>query len=363
MANFEIIRIEKLKTMACVKRSALHTFREIPVENAIAELQSENTYRGENSAEGVCQAVHAEISVASNKDKQAVRCVEFFVSASPEQFEPGGKFHDRAAQDKYFGDALKWIKDKHGAEQVVCHAVHRDEKTPHLVVYAVPIVHVAEKIRKRSVGVKGGAVGERRLIDEVVPAHTELSCKAYYGKPDAFKKLQDEFHAAVGLKNGLDRGVSRAEGRKHKKTAVWYAEKEAGILARELALATGEQQLALDRKELAGKGEAVEVKAKALDGREAGLETRAKVLATGEQQLALDQKELVVRESSARVHEQEVKEMAGKALDVKARYSAQLHVLDAKLAELTPVQRQVHVQEVKTKIEAVKKGKGRGMGM
>lgn len=226
MGCFEIIRVEKLKTMACVKRSALHTFREIPVENAISEKMVENDFFDKKSADDVFQAVASRIATLDKKDKQAVRCVEFFISASPEQFEAGGCLHDREAQNRYFDDALNWIREKHGSENVVCHAVHRDEKTPHLVVYAVPVVKREAGTRKRSFVRKG--VG--RVTEDVpVPERTELGCKAFYGDPNSFKKLQDDFHAGVGRGHGLDRGVSRADARKHKKTAVWYAEEQAKL--------------------------------------------------------------------------------------------------------------------------------------
>ena len=225
MGCFEIIRVEKLKTMASVKRSALHTFREIPVENAISEKMAENDFFDKKS-DDVFQAVASRIATLDKKDKQAVRCVEFFISASPEQFEAGGCLHDREAQNRYFDDALNWIREKHGSENVVCHAVHRDEKSPHLVVYAVPVVKREAGTRKRSFVRKG--VG--RVTEDVpVPERTELGCKAFYGDPNSFKKLQDDFHAGVGRVHGLDRGVSRADARKHKKTAVWYAEEQARL--------------------------------------------------------------------------------------------------------------------------------------
>ncbi len=246
--NFEIIRVEKLKTLGSVKRSALHTFREIDCDNAISEKFDENKFVGAKDAEGVYQAVKTRIEELDKKDKQAVRCVEFFISASPEQFAPNGKFHDLAAQDRYFSDALKWVKDKHGAENVVCHAIHRDEKTPHMIVYAVPVTKREAHTRKRSVGVKGGG---RTLIEVPVPAQSELGCKAYYGDPKSFQKLQDDFHAGVGKPHGLDRGISRAEALKHKSPARWYAEQQALLDALALDISRREKEIEALRAKLA----------------------------------------------------------------------------------------------------------------
>ena len=40
---------------------------------------------------------------------------------------------------RIFDKAKKWLKDKHGSENVVGLSIHRDETTPHLVAYVVPI--------------------------------------------------------------------------------------------------------------------------------------------------------------------------------------------------------------------------------
>lgn len=314
MANFEIVRVEKLKTMACVKRSALHTFREIEVKNAVTEKFSDNHFELK-SAEEVYQAVRDRIEKIDKKDKQAVRCVEFFVGASPEVFEPGGRLETRQAQDKYFSDALEWIKEKHGSENVVCHAVHRDEKSPHLIVYVVPVEQVKEKIRKRSVGLKGGKVGERRLIEEVVPAHSELSCKAYYGNPNAFQKLQDNFHAAVGMENGLDRGISRVEGRNHKETSQWYEEqridienkkkalaaREAAVSGKEIELNQLAKKLVDDRNDLDHKNQRIldliQTRLDDLVARESAVENKNRELEKGLAKLADDRKTLEKQEA------------------------------------------------------------------
>jgi hypothetical protein len=240
MNKFEIFRVEKLKTMASVKKSGLHTFREIDVKNAVPERAKYNLHYGAKSADDLMTAVQKRIDTVTNVDKQAVRCLEYIVTASPEQFDPAGLLGGPRKND-YFNDALKFLREKHGAENVISVSVHMDEKSPHLVVYAVPIVQVQEKIRKRSVGQKGGG---RRLIEQVVPAHSELSCKAFYGEPKALGQLQDDFHAAVGAKHGLDRGISKVAGREHKKTAKYYAEKEE-------ELKQAEQELVKKKKALA----------------------------------------------------------------------------------------------------------------
>lgn len=300
MKKFQIVRIERLKSMSEVKRSGLHTFREIDTKNAISEKFSENEFVGAKDAEGVFQAVRTRIGDLDKKDKQACRCLEFFVSASPEQFLKGGLLHDPEKQKQYFAESLDFIKKKHGEDNVVFHAIHKDEKTPHMVVYAVPVVHREAKTRIRSVSVKkserGGPLDEgngRRTYTENLPARTELSAKAFYHCPAALALLQDEFHAGVSKAFGLDRGISRAEAQKHKKTWVYYAEKNAEIKA-------GFAALAADRAALAAEAEIFDVRLSEIRGQLAAIENskqmlRGESMALGEERRGLEteQKALV----------------------------------------------------------------------
>ena len=238
--GFQIIRVERLKTMGNVKSSALHTFREIPTENAISDKTAKNVIVGPKTADGVYQAVFERIAQLDKKDKQATRCLEFVVTASPEDFAEDGALSSRSVQMRYFQNSLDFLRKKHGRENVVCAAVHQDEKTPHMAVYVVPVVDREARQRKRSVNVKGGG---RTTIIEDVPAQAELSAKAYYHCPAALAQLQDDFHAGVSRSFGLERGVSRIKGLRHKRPAEWYAEQQTGLNVAANRLATREEDI------------------------------------------------------------------------------------------------------------------------
>lgn len=222
--GFEILRIAKLKNMGDVARSTKHTFRDFETPNAIPERLDLNKveWAWDNGlkispAEKVIQEVNRVCGLVDKRDKQAVPCIEYLVTASKETMQG----IDSTA---YLDDALKWIRAKHGADNVVCSVVHHDEQTPHLVAYVVPVAQIEEKVRKRSVNVKGAKLGfQRETIEQVVPAHTLLSAKHYFGGKDKLSKLQTEFHEAVGVKHGLERGISRTD-RRHIKPAEWYAQ-------------------------------------------------------------------------------------------------------------------------------------------
>lgn len=186
MANYAIIRIQKLKSASSVARSAMHALREQDTPNADPERTPDNTHLGAESVKEVMEAFRSRLPEKHRKD--AVLAVEYLITASPEAMN--GKA--RTAQDAYFSDALDWLKTKHGAENVVFSGVHRDESTPHMYAYVVP------------------RVGEK------------LNAKAFFGGAKALNALQTDFSQSVGVKHGFERGLERSKAR-HIPIREYYA--------------------------------------------------------------------------------------------------------------------------------------------
>lgn len=183
--NKAIIRVAKLKTIGNIAASGHHTFRTIPTPNADAERTALNVVYGSATTQDLLTAVRGRLPDKHRKD--AVLCLEYLVTASPEHF--GHDWRERKNYAlPYFSDALEWLKAKHGAENVVCANVQLDEKTPHMAVYVVPRVP------------EGG-----------------LSAKRFTGGKAVMVKLQTDFAEEVGKKYGLERGI---EGSKAKHTTV-----------------------------------------------------------------------------------------------------------------------------------------------
>lgn len=191
MSSFAILRTQKLKSAVAVNRSLKHAFRDQETPNANEDLRAENSaYFSQSRAEALEKyADRLPEKVRSN----AVHCIEYLVTASPEAMQ--GK--DREAQDAYFQDAIAWLQAKHGAENVIHAGIHRDETTPHLYAYVVPID-------------KKGA----------------LNCRAFLGGAKALSAMQSDFAASVGAKHSLERGL---EGSKAKHTTIqhYYAKLES----------------------------------------------------------------------------------------------------------------------------------------
>jgi hypothetical protein len=177
--GFAILRTQKLKSAVAVRRSMTHAFREQDTPNADPSRTHDNTHFGAQSmAEGLA-AFNAALPGKHRKD--AVQCIEYLFTASPDAMNA----KDRVAQDRYFADALDWLKGRHGDDNVVYAGIHRDESTPHMYAYVVP--------RDPDTG--------------------NLNCRRWLGGAKALGQMQTEFAEQVGQRHGFRRGIehSRAQ--------------------------------------------------------------------------------------------------------------------------------------------------------
>ena len=187
MSNYTIIRMQKLNNTASIRRSLKHAFRDQDTPNADPAKLADNTHF---FADGVASAMqNIKMRWPDKIRKNGVRLVEFLVTASPDAMNA----QTRAEQDAYFADALKYIQDKHGAENVAYAGIHRDETTPHMYIYAVP-------------------------LDD----SGKLNCRQFYGAKNALSDLQSDFTAQVGEPHGLIRGIKGSKA-KHTSIKQYYA--------------------------------------------------------------------------------------------------------------------------------------------
>lgn len=220
---YAIIRMQKHKTMAGIAKSAQHTFREHAAPNADATKTRSNQLNGPKDTSSFMDALKARLSLADVKSKQPVLAIEYLVTASPEAFKRnGGHLEDKS---DYFKKALEFLEQKHGKNNVIASQLHLDEKTPHLVVYAVPLVHNEAKLIKRSVNQKGGG---RKTIEIEQPAHISLNARHFFGDKFALKKLQSDFAFHVGRNYELVRGVEGSRAT-HKTMAAMYGRAEKAL--------------------------------------------------------------------------------------------------------------------------------------
>jgi len=165
---YAILRTSKLKSFGEIGGSLSHTFRTRETPNADQARAHLNENSGPETPEAIQQAIKDRLPEKRRSD--AVLCIEYLITASPEHFQ-------RDDGRQYFEDAKRWLEERHGAENIVSTHVHRDETTPHLVAYVVPL--------------KDG----------------KLNAKHFLGGKVALREMQTEFAQQVGLKHGLERGV------------------------------------------------------------------------------------------------------------------------------------------------------------
>ena len=155
--------------------SLSHNYRDRPTLNANPQ-QTPNNEHSLPNAELVMTAIKDKIPEKRRKD--AVLCVEYLITASPDWIG-----WNQSDEQKYFDDAKKWLDDRHGKDNVIATTIHRDESTPHMIAYVVP------------------------LVDR------KLNAKKFLGGREKLSKMQTDFADNVGKSVGLVRGLegSKAE--------------------------------------------------------------------------------------------------------------------------------------------------------
>ncbi|WP_201503164.1 MobV family relaxase [Psychrobacter cibarius] len=177
--EYAILRTAKLKTMGNIGGSLAHNYRTIDTPNADPKRTSENEHTVA-TPEAVKQAIQDLLPEKRRSD--AVLCVEYLITASP-----NWKGWGTDKEDDFFERAGQWLYDKHGKENIAAMSLHRDETTPHLVAYVVPIDQ------------KG-----------------KLNCKEFLGGRAKLNKMQTDFANQV-----KDLGLTRGkEGSRSKHTSI-----------------------------------------------------------------------------------------------------------------------------------------------
>jgi hypothetical protein len=188
-AQFAILRTAKLKTLGNIGGSLAHTYRTRETTNADPSRTGDNEHSHGTPGE-VAQALKDRLPDKRRKD--AVLGLEFFVGGSPEWFE--GK--TRQQQNAYFHEALGWLEKRHGKDNVVGWSIHRDESTPHLVAYVVPL-----------------------------DAKGKLNAKQWTGGTITLSRMQTDFAKTVGERHGLHRGIEGSRAH-HQSIKDFYAQIE-----------------------------------------------------------------------------------------------------------------------------------------
>lgn len=189
---YAIMRAKKLASMGSVAASMQHCFRERETHNADQERTPDNQHLVAKSTDEAMGKLRALLPEKRRKD--AVLAVEYVMTASPEWFAQATPEQEKAL----FQRSLQWLADKYGADRIVTASIHRDEATPHLSAFVVPLTQ------------------DKRL-----------SAKEFIGSRDKMRADQSTYAACVA-DLGLERGIEGSKAT-HQTIQQHYAAIQGGV--------------------------------------------------------------------------------------------------------------------------------------
>ena len=186
------MRCKKLAALGSVAASMQHCYRERETHNADGERTPDNQHLGAKSTDEAIGKLRALLPEKRRKD--AVLAVEYVMTASPEWFDKATPEQEKM----FFQRSLQWLADKYGADRIVTASIHRDEATPHLSAFVVPLTQ------------------DKRL-----------SAKEFIGSRDKMRADQTSYAGCVA-DLGLERGIEGSKAT-HQTIQQHYAAVQRGV--------------------------------------------------------------------------------------------------------------------------------------
>ena len=222
---YAIMRAKKLANMGSVAASMQHCYRERETHNADQERTPDNQHLVAKSTDEAMGKLRALLPEKRRKD--AVLAVEYVMTATPEWFAKATPEQEKA----FFQQSLQWLADKYGADRIVTASIHRDETTPHLSAFVVPLTQ------------------DKRL-----------SAKEFIGSRDKMRADQTTYAACVA-NLGLERGIEGSKAT-HQTIQQHYAAVQRGVTPKATLSPKSLEPRVLEKagwaEKLLGKGDLVE---------------------------------------------------------------------------------------------------------
>jgi len=143
---YAIMRAKKLANMGSVAASMQHCYRERETHNADQERTPNNQHLVAKSTDEAMGKLRALLPEKRRKD--AVLAVEYVMTASPEWFATATPEQEKA----FFQRSVQWLADKYGADRIITASIHRDEATPHLSAFVIPLTKDKRLSAKEFIG-------------------------------------------------------------------------------------------------------------------------------------------------------------------------------------------------------------------
>lgn len=209
-----ILRIDKLKGNQ-VRASDEHTERQRETKNADLQKLKDNIYLIGESGLNLREAVDDEIAKSSWTTKtgqkqsgkprpDSVECIEFLMTASPEFFgdTESEKLNKALEFAEKAGEYMK--KNEERGLKFVKAVIHMDEKTPHIVAYAIPLDPNGKLNAKHHYGGNKWRMAEHQdeFAEVMEPLGLERGIRGsqadhqtiqkYYGKINRLAQIEEE---------------------------------------------------------------------------------------------------------------------------------------------------------------------------
>ncbi len=177
-----VLRMRKVKTALAISQMQRHNLREDrDLKNVDYSKSHLNREFVQFSVSSFDERIAHRMKSCTNKTvrKDAVRTIEFVLSASPEYFRPQNPSafgeYEQGRLDAWIAANFEFLKKEHG-DNLVSAVLHLDEATPHIHAVVVPL-----------------------------DAHNRLNAKHFFGGRQKLSETQTRYAAAVAHL-GIERG-------------------------------------------------------------------------------------------------------------------------------------------------------------
>ena len=143
---YAIMRCKKLASGGSVASALRHCYRDRETPNADADRTPQNEHGASKSTDEAMGMLRAMLPAKRRKD--AVLAVEYLMTASPEWWQTATPVQ----QDEFFKQSKQWLANKFGEDRIIVATIHRDETSPHLSAFVVPLTADGRLSAKELIG-------------------------------------------------------------------------------------------------------------------------------------------------------------------------------------------------------------------
>lgn len=145
---YAIMRCKKLASMGSAASALKHCYRERETANADASKTPQNEHQAARSTDEAMGKLRDLLPEKRRKD--AVLAVEYLMTASPEWWKQATPEQQQA----FFQRSRQWLADKYGEQNIIAATIHRDETSPHMSAFVVPLTKDGRLSAKEFIGNK-----------------------------------------------------------------------------------------------------------------------------------------------------------------------------------------------------------------